>query len=158
MPRTEPSCFIGIDPGKSGGICILVNDEEPMLHPMPGTVKAYLELIQSNTEGAVCYIEKLWGYVGGRNSAPAMFKLGQSYGSLVMGLVAVGIPYSEVVPRTWQAGLGITPKTKTEGTTQFKNRLKQEAEKLLPKSRITLATADAVLIAIYCQRAWGKVR
>ena len=124
-------------------------------------------------------IEKVGGYAGDRASGgngPAMFKFGMSYGGLRMALVAAGIPFDEVTPQTWQKGLGIAPRrphTKTrevqikkgknkgkwrteryggETDTEFKNRLKAKAQQLFPTVKVTLAVADALLIAEYCRR------
>ena len=69
-----------------------------------------------------------------------------------MALIAAGIPFEEVIPRTWQKGVGITPRGKGETKTRFKNRLKAKASQLFPKVNVTLATADALLIAEFCRR------
>lgn len=47
-----------------------------------------------------------------------------------------------------QARKGVGDETKTA----FKNRLKAKASQLYPSLKVTLATADALLIATYCQR------
>ena len=42
--------------------------------------------------------------------------------------------------------------SKTESKTEWKNRLKGMAQQLYPDLKVTLATADALLIATYCKR------
>jgi hypothetical protein len=81
-----------------------------------------------------------------------MFNFGANYGALRMALTAAGIPFEEVVPGVWQRGLNIPPRKKTEGKTAWKNRLKAKAQQLFPSVKITLATADALLIAEFCRR------
>ena len=44
------------------------------------------------------------------------------------------------------------PRLKEESKSQWKNRLKAKAQQLFPKLKITLKTADAILIAEYCRR------
>ena len=99
-------------------------------------------------------IEKVGGYVGGSggNIGSAMFRFGESSGALKAFLIAAGIPYEEVTPGVWQKGVGVTCRKKTESKTQWKNRLKSRAQALYPSLQVTLATADALLIATYCQR------
>lgn len=53
---------------------------------------------------------------------------------------------------------GVCPRCKgvkkTGGETRdaFKNRLKAKAQQLFPQAKVTLATADAILLAEYCRR------
>ena len=80
------------------------------------------------------------------------FKFGRSYGFLRGCLIASGVPFEEVSPQRWQRALGVTPRHKGESKAQWKNRLKAVAQQLFPRETVTLATADAILLAIYCQR------
>lgn len=159
MPRVNDDTYyyyIGIDPGKQGGIAILQNNELINAIPMPLTDKDILEFLDvefgmDDQKSAV--IEKVGGYVAG-NPAPgsAMFNFGRGYGALCMALIALEIPFEEVPPRQWQKALGISPRKKTESKTQWKNRLKQKAQQLYPNIGITLSTCDALLIATFCRR------
>lgn len=67
-------------------------------------------------------------------------------------LIGASIPFEECPPKRWQQGLKIPPRAKSENDTQWKNRLKAKAQSLFPKEKITLATADALLICEYCRR------
>lgn len=125
------------------------------LFAMPGTDRDLWNLIEqfgSLPEVSSCSLEKVGGYTGSGQPGSAMFKFGCNYGLIRMALTAAGIPFEEVVPRTWQKALGIPPRKKTETKTQWKNRLKQKAQQLFPGAKVTLATADALLIAEHCQR------
>jgi hypothetical protein len=70
--------------------------------------------------------------------------------------VSCRIPFVEVSPRSWMKAMGIRTRRKTETPTQWKNHLKQLAQQLFPHEQITLATADALLIAEYCRRVWHQ--
>lgn len=148
--------YIGIDPGASGGLVALLEGDK-VSSPMPKTERGLWEFINEYNPGA-CHepfavIEKVGGFIQGNPSpGSAMFKFGASYGGLRMALTAAGIPFEEVTPQRWQKGMGIPPRKKKETKGQFKNRLKQRACQLFPFGKITLATADAFLIATYCQR------
>ena len=61
------------------------------------------------------------------------------------------IPFQEVTPQTWMKYYELK-KDKAESKIAWKNRLKAEAQRLFPNEKITLATADAFLIAEYARR------
>lgn len=154
------SLYVGIDPGGSGGMATINAIGDPVAGKMPATERDIWEMIKgwSHCE-PVAVIEKVGGYVGdgegkggGRANGSAMFKFGLSYGGLRMALIAAGIPFEEISPQTWQKAMKITPKAKDEGRTAWKNRLKAKAQQLHPQLTVTLATADAILIAEYCRR------
>lgn len=152
--------YLGIDPGKTGGIAVLYQYERctPVVHEaykMPSTERdtwAALTSILSDTDPIVASIEKVGGYIGQGQPGSAMFNFGMGYGGLRMALVAAGIPFEEVIPRTWQKAFSISPRGKTESKSKFKNRLKAKAQQLFPISPVTLATCDALLIAEFCRR------
>ena len=147
--------YLGIDPGASGGLAVLQGKEISAI-PMPPTRKDVWDwfcLLRSTSESnVIASIEKVWGYVGTHVPGPSMFKLGDSFGSLCMALTASEIPYEEITPRKWQSGLGIPHKAKEETQTLWKNRLKAHAQRLFPRARVSLATADAILLAEYTKR------
>jgi len=157
--------YIGIDPGAGGGLASVTVGRD--VHhvegaagsiPMPKTERDIWDWIESKWASGFAVIEKVGGYMGGEDNrflGPAMFKFGMNYGFLRGCLIAVGIPFEEVVPRTWQKGLGILGRKKTESKTAFKNRLKARAQQLFPGEKVTLATADALLIAEFCWRMKG---
>lgn len=159
-----PTLFIGLDPGASGGLALIAPDMVRAV-PMPATERDVLDWIRRcrgdaaagiiHKPQAFAVIEKVGGYISG-NPCPgsAMFKFGQGYGGLRMALVATGIPFEEVTPQRWQKEFLLTRK-KGEAKTPFKNRLKAKAQQLFPEMEPTLKTADAILIALYCQRKYG---
>lgn len=149
--KTVPT-YMGVDPGGSGGVAVICG-KEITIKSMPDTEQDVWNWIRGfQTVGLFATIEKVGGFIGKNQPGSAMFKFGQSYGSLRMALIAASIPFEEVVPQTWQKGLSIPKKTDKESKTQWKNRLKAKAQQLFPKEKITLATADAILIAEYCRR------
>lgn len=150
--------YIGVDPGASGGLAFIRGDEVDLV-PMPDTER---DVWDSIVDVLLCYqtppksfamIERVGGYIAGNPSpGSSMFKFGRSYGGLRMALVGNDVPFEDATPQKWQKGMGITPRAKTESKTQFKNRLKAKAQLLFPKLNVTLATADALLLAEYCRR------
>ncbi len=162
------SAYMGIDPGKSGGIAVLYKNGSSQAFaaiPMPATEADIWHVINrlANTvtiDG--CYIEKVQGYIGEGSEAPgrSMFNFGHNYGNLRMALIGNKIPFEEVTPQAWQKAIHIPPRKKkgrkfVETRTQWKNRLKAKAQQLFPEVAVTLKTADALLIALYCKRQAG---
>jgi hypothetical protein len=146
--------FIGIDPGSSGGIAV-IHSIGVRLSPMPRTERDIFDVIaQEEVRPAFALIEKVQGYAGvPGTTGTSMFKFGMNYGLLRMALTAAGIPFEDVLPRAWQAGLSIPIRKKEESRTEWKNRLKAKAQQLFPSVKgITLATCDALLIAEFCRR------
>lgn len=175
----KPTAFIGIDPGVSGGLAILYRDLRVVVevHKMPKMEKEVWDIIDawSTVEPNVfACIELVGGYVGGynrgegddgstSNPGSAMFTFGQSYGGLRMALVAASIPFEAVRPQAWQKALGLTKEkdsqawaeTHEHSSTRWKNALKAEAQHRFPDVKVTLRTADALLLAEYARMKWG---
>lgn len=163
--EAKPTYYLGIDPGSSGGLAVIrVSDEVRVIATQmlktPRDIWLWLsqgkngDAIRPNTFAA---LEKVGGYIKG-NPAPgsAMFQFGKGAGWLEMALIAADISYEEVTPQRWQKALGIPSRKKDEKPTAWKNRLKKRAQELFPKlaaGSITLATADALLIAEFCRRS-----
>jgi len=149
--------YIGIDPGKIGGL-VALTPKGILSSTMPPTdrdIWDWLCLVLDNDYKLLAVIEKVQGYIGPRGGdAPgsAMFNFGMNYGLLRMALTASGIPFEQVTPHKWQRALGIPSRKSAEGRTEWKNRLKQHAQQLFPEVKVTLAMADALLIALYCKR------
>ncbi len=155
-PVKSRSAFIGIDPGASGGLAI-VGGNQIHYTPMPPDEQDIYRWFRDRFRGPkpnrwicpVAVIEQVHSMPG--QGVSSTFKFGQSYGFLRACLVASNIRFTAVPPRVWQKALGVHPRGETETKSQFKGRLKQLAEATFPGHKITLATADALLLARYCQ-------
>jgi len=139
--------WIGIDPGKSGAIAFIPEDEAPSAIKNKETLHDLVEALE-NAKASYCdnmfaVIEKVHSMPG--QGVASSFKFGESYGQLTALLVALGIPYETVSPQRWQKELQCL----TKGD---KNITKAKAQALFPQMKITHAIADALLIATYCKR------
>lgn len=143
--------FIGVDPGASGGLAVLSPQGHPLsVTAMPATERDVADWIAENAgHSPVALIEKVGAMP--KQGVSSTFKFGQNYGFLRGTLVSHQIAFDEVTPRTWQK-VFVPAKGKNETKTQHKNRLKQKAQQLFPQVRVTLKTADALLIAEYARR------
>lgn len=161
--------YVGIDPGKSGGIARLVvhNGKESVTTcRMPERLDNLLEAVSLMTSNAhFVALERVSGFIGKAHPGSRMFSFGRSYGALEMALVACQVAEDrcvKILPHLWQAELGLIElvkgkkignrkKTK-ESKTEFKNRLKDAARRMFPGSYLTLKTCDALLLAEYARR------
>lgn len=147
--------YIGIDPGKGGGIAAI--DSEPRIidsamraWKMPATDKDLFDLLTGLAEiSAKVMLEKV--HAMPRQGVVSTFTFGQGYGAIKMALVANQLSFDEVVPAKWQRAMGCLSKGD-------KNVTKRRAQELFPHiPKITHATADALLLAEYC-RIWHASR
>lgn len=137
--------FIGIDPGKGGGIAVINGLEIRGLLPLAkATERDVWDFVREyRSEPAIATIEKV-------SSSPQMgvtssFTFGRSLGYLRGMLTAMEIRFDEVSPQRWQKLLGCL-------TGGDKNISKAKAQQLFPQVNMTHAIADALLIAEYGQR------
>lgn len=145
--------YVGIDPGKKGGIAIL---DGHRLHTckLPETYTDIFDLLADIQRGytphtIVAVLEKVGtGRPGQSSKATATFA--RHNGHLEMALYALKIHTEEVTPQKWQKlytnQVG-TSKGLTD--TEWKNKLKGLAQRLYPREKVTLNTADAILLAHY---------
>ena len=140
---------IGIDPGKSGGIAV-ITDKTIEIHNCPRTVNSMAHLIGMCLNDVAAYrtkvfLEKVWAFpTDGRAGS---FTFGENYGQWQGILASHEIEPVLVTPKMWQSHFEIKKGLKKEIR---KRILKQMAIERCPNTKkITLKTADALLIAIY---------
>ncbi len=137
---------IGIDPGVSGGIVMLIESGTIRIASCPDTVNDMANILSEfdyiNFK-ARAVIERVHSFPG--QGVTSTFKFGMNYGQWLGILAALKIPYIQVAPSKWMKHYGRMPKNKKDR----KNHLKHLAQQQFPKERITLKTADAILLAVY---------
>lgn len=165
--------FIGIDPGAAGAVAW--SDRTGVhVYPMPdtrgdcitlikGIVDSWMNLGNSN-EPMVAYIEKITGFIpdGG---ASQMFEFGKNVERMGCICETLGIRLIEITPQAWQKCLGLGTsdrmRPKKDSTDEerkaikvhnaaakrdWKNKLKENAQRRFPDQKVTLKTCDALLI------------
>jgi hypothetical protein len=75
-----------------------------------------------------------------------MFKFGEGYGFLKGVVQALGIKLVLVRPQVWQKPFNLGTASRCASQSEWKNKLKAEAQRRFPQLPVTLATADALLI------------
>ena len=61
-----------------------------------------------------------------------------------------------VRPQVWQKGFGLGTASACAKKSEWKNKLKGEAQRRFPELRVTLGTADALLIGEWYRGQAGK--
>ena len=151
---TSRSRYIGIDPGKSGGITV-IDKNFIKTHKCPNTTvdMATLFEIMLKEKGdykpgkVIVGIEKVWSFPSdGRSTA---FTFGVNYGQWQGIIGSHEIKPIFITPKEWQSYFNTPKKLKK---VQRKNWIKDKAKELYPGLKVTLATSDAILIAKYLQQ------
>jgi hypothetical protein len=152
--------YITIDPGVNGGIAWDTAQLASCMG-MPGSDTETAEEIQRLAEmddvlrrirpGIKCIIEDVPKFVGRALPGSTIFPLAFNCG-LIRGIaVSLRMPIILVRPQDWQKHFRLGTKGDTSGTTEWKNRLKAEAQRRYPHLKVSLKTADALLLLAYAQ-------
>jgi hypothetical protein len=139
--------IVAADPGSNGGITS-IQTNGVTADRMPDTRTDVVDLLRDlgkESDGKTLYVERLVKFTGTNMPGSAMAVYAQNHGILVGAAIALGYRLVEVPPKEWQKKLGLGSKG-TLSTTQWKNKLKERAQDLYPAIKVTLATADALLI------------
>lgn len=138
-----------IDPGKSGGIAVRYPGDNVQAYKMPATEGDLRDLfvrLYNPDNATVAYVEKVGGYIGGPGApGSAMFNFGRNHGFTLGLLSALYIRTELITPQQWQKRLSLGT-SKGMKPTEWKNKLKAEAQRRFPELTVTLYTADALLI------------
>ena len=143
--------IIAIDPGASGGIAAQ-SARITEAYAMPQTPGDIVSLLMSFSASGyrTIYLEKVGGYVGGKGApGSAMFNFGHGVGVIEGSAMALGFRIIEVTPQKWQKHFSLGKASECASKTEWKNKLKAEAQRRFPACDVTLKTADALLILDY---------
>ena len=139
--------YIGIDPGRNGGIAVLKGKIVHTLNSLGRfndyQISEWLYELSEDDEPNLCVMEKV-------HSSPQMgvvsaFTFGAEYGRMRALCHYAMSFFIEVSPQTWQKNM----ECMTKGD---KNVTKTMAQELFPDVHVTHANADALLIAEFCRR------
>lgn len=145
--------FIGIDPGKSGGIACI--DTKYGCYAAPYSDEELIDIIRSETrdgraDSMICCLEKVGARPG--QGVISMFSFGKNVGYIKGVLESFGVPYQEIYPQKWKKEFGLNSE---------KEKSVEVCRKLFPTVKL-LATkyskkphdgmAEALLMAEYARR------
>ena len=96
--------YIGIDPGKNGGLAILQGEEVQTFRYDRDTYRCVLSDLRG--EKAMCCLEHVSAMPG--QGVTSMFRFGEGFGWLQGMLEAYEIPYELVRPQKWKKEFSVT--------------------------------------------------
>jgi hypothetical protein len=137
--------YLAIDPGASGGWVLKLGDDACTSGEITELVDLHFPL---NT---VVVLENVPPFVGRVIPSSAAFKLGKSCGWLEGYFTGKGFAVVLVRPQEWQKTMGVGTKGDST-TTEWKNKLKAEAQRRFPLNTITLKTADAFCLLAHARQ------
>lgn len=144
--------FIGIDPGKSGGMAIIRSDEQISLVKLDCTpADVWLSICCGGMYGeARALLEEMAVFPMKQPGAiVSLTKLFRHQGILVGLLTAAKIPFESIQPSKWQRTMGCL----TKGDKKVTYR---KAQELFPQVKVTHWNADALLLAECCRRLYHQ--
>ena len=142
--------YIGIDPGKKGGVAVIDGDgvevyawdDQTFVNVMAATM---------NKGKCVAAVEKVGAMPG--QGVTSMFSFGQSFGFILGVLTAFGIGYQLVPPTLWKREFGLLH-TEKQASVDVAKRLFPGVS-LLPTERCRKESdgmSDALCLAEYARR------
>jgi hypothetical protein len=146
--------YIGIDPGSSSGCIAIIttigsNELTSTIEFAKYTTKEwYEELKLISDDDCFAVLEKVHGMPGMNVSAVSSFM--KNVGHIEMALLALNIPFQEVTPQTWMKYYGLK-REKEESKPEWKRRLREHLQRIMPNFKVNNSNADAMLLAIYAR-------
>jgi hypothetical protein len=145
--------------------------------PTEGDIVEGLRMIRQShsIEGQlIAFVEEVGGFIGFPMPGSRMFTFGRGFGFLLGVLQTLGYRVELVKPQKWQKALGLgnsgkvkpdlskcatelekseekkrVKKLNAAAKVEWKNKLKAEAQRRFPHLKVTLETADALLLLEY---------
>lgn len=142
--------FVGIDPGKKGGIAIIDGKD---IKAEPFSEAGFVNIL-SNIKDGFCVVEKVGAMPG--QGVVSMFSFGQNFGFIQGVLQAYKIPYELVTPQKWKKEFSVT---------KDKNTSIEVVKRLFPDANLKASErsrkdhdgmAEALLMAEYGRRHYAK--
>lgn len=147
--------YIGIDPGSSTGCIaiIIMNDKGNIARTetiefAKHTTKEWYNKLHGIVALHECLavLEKVHGMPDMGVVSVSVFM--KNVGHIEMALLALNIPFHEVTPQAWMKHYGMK-KEKTESKVEWKRRLRERLQRIMPEFKVNNSNADAMLIAYY---------
>ncbi len=176
---SEP-LLVACDPGASGAIAWLKPTVGVVVIPMPVEFEELANKVHEihnaacsvegnwvNEVNVKLYIEQVTGYVAPQKKADgeederdnrqpghAMFTFGRNYGAVEMAFRMIGAEVIHVPAKTWQKSLFLKKGERSKA--EWKRTLRDTAQRYFQGIKVTLKTADALLILRYASIADGR--
>ena len=152
------NAYIGIDPGKNGGIAVIdghgITAEVMPLHPDGEINVVSLQEFFVCLEEPIAAVEKVGAMP--KQGVVSTFTFGKGYGKVLACLEMLGIPYVLVTPQAWKKTVleGLNWKGNKKASIEYCQRRYPQLDLLAtPRSKVAHdGMADALCIAEYVRR------
>ena len=151
--------YIGIDPGKSGGLMVIDETGRSQAYKCPDKVfdmSVLFKIAVGNTapDNVKLLMERVWARPS--NATRAAFTYGVNYGQWLGIAASHEIKMYTTLPNDWIKWIGCP---KGLPVKERKHWLRDKAKDLYPDlKKVTLATADAILITHYAKEEYFSDR
>lgn len=144
---------IGIDPGNTGAMAIIHDDEIDIVDF--DNPKFFYILNYAKYWDVCAMIENVHSMPG--QGVSSTFKFGSAFGQAIGMLKSFSIPYELISPQKWQKVIfdSAKPTDRKQGSLDMARRLFPELIKKYLSRKKDHNRADALLIAEYCRRIKG---
>jgi len=158
--------FIGIDPGKSGGMASIRCDENLGIVSYSAhgfatmtereITRGLRKMIRGSTEAeSLCVLIEKQGVRPLTDRPKNIATLHHQFGILHGCLLTLEVGYEDISPHAWQKTFKLLMPKGTESAAK-KRKHKEKAQQFFPEVNVTLQTCDALLIAEYGRRLHYK--
>lgn len=167
MSKNLNKCFVGIDGGKAGGICILNEDQEieqcipiPLVDSAKGKTYDVIKIsrILAQFKPLIACLEEAHPMF--RDGGKQSFTTGELFGSMKTLLLLEGIPFEIVKSVTWQKKIfaGTTVKDTKGASIEYCRRKFPNFDFTATErsKKISDGMTDATCIAEYCRMRNSK--
>ena len=147
--------YIGIDPGKNGGVMVIDESGKATAYKCPEKVFdmsiLFRLLVGETAPDNICLLmERVWARPG--NAVRAAFTYGVNYGQWLGIASSHEVKMYTELPNNWIKWIGCP---KGLPVKERKHWLRDKAKELYPDlKKVTLATADAILITHYAKEEY----
>ena len=147
--------YIGIDPGKSGGLIVIDEHGEANAYKCPEKIFDMATLFKiaigdTPPDNVRLLMERVWARPS--NATRAAFTYGVNYGQWLGIAASHEIKMYTTLPNIWIKWIGCP---KALAVKERKHWLRDKAKELYPNiKKVTLATADAILIGHYARKEY----
>ena len=147
--------YIGIDPGKSGGLAVIDEGGIMVAYKCPEKVfdmSVLFRLAVGNTapDNVKLLMERVWARPS--NATRAAFTYGVNYGQWLGIAASHEIKMYTTLPNNWIKWVGCP---KALPVKERKHWLRDKAKELYPDvKKVTLSTSDAILICHYARKEY----
>ena len=154
-PYRSSKKYIGIDPGKNGGVMVITETGEVTAYKCPDNefdMSVLFRLLIGDTapDNVKLLMERVWARPG--NAVRSAFTYGVNYGQWLGVTASHEIEMNTVLPNNWIKWIGCP---KGLPVKERKHWLRDKAKELYPElKKVTLATADAILITHYAKEEY----